>query len=100
MPQYIIYAKDYTDTDAVHRRMEARSAHFEGVKALKARGCFIVGGALLNEDGRMIGSMMVLEFPTRADLDAWYAQEPYVIGKVWENVEIHQAALATFDASS
>jgi uncharacterized protein len=97
MAQYIVYAKDYTDTDALSRRMAARPAHFDGVKALKARGCFILGGALLNEQGTMIGSTMVLEFPAQSDFDAWYAEEPYILGNVWENVEIHQAKIAIIE---
>ncbi len=97
MKQYIVYAKDHTDSEALNRRMAARSAHLEGVKALKARGCFILGAALLNEQGSMIGSTMVLQFETPSDFDAWYAAEPYIIGNVWDNIEIHPVKVAVIE---
>lgn len=36
----------------------------------------------------MIGSMLILEFPSHAELDAWLGVEPYVIGDVWREIEI------------
>ncbi|MET9318179.1 hypothetical protein ABZX12_40695 [Kribbella sp. NPDC003505] len=36
----------------------------------------------------MIGSLLVLDFPTRADLDAWLAIEPYKTGEVWRRTEV------------
>lgn len=97
MKQYLIYAKDATDVDALTRRMNARPAHFEGIKALKARGCFILGGALLSDAGTMIGSTIVLQFETQVEFDTWYAGEPYISGNVWENIEIHPFKVAVIE---
>jgi hypothetical protein len=97
MMQYIVYAKDHTDTDALGRRMTARTAHLEGVKALKARGCFVLGAALLNKEGTMIGSTMILQFEAQSDFDAWYAAEPYILGNVWGDVEIHPIKIAVIE---
>lgn len=97
MNQYLIYAKDYTDASALNRRMAARPAHFDGIKALKARGCFIFGGAMLDGAGKMIGSTIVLQFPSQVEFDAWYAAEPYITGKVWEKIEIHPYKLAVIE---
>jgi uncharacterized protein len=36
----------------------------------------------------MIGSMLVLDFPSRTELDAWLDVEPYVTGDVWRQLEI------------
>ncbi len=36
----------------------------------------------------MKGSLLVLDFPTRGDLDSYLASEPYVVEKVWEKIEI------------
>ena len=41
MIQFNIYALDYTDADALNRRMAVRPAHLEGVKKLKDTGNFI-----------------------------------------------------------
>jgi uncharacterized protein len=37
----------------------------------------------------MVGSMLLLEFPARKDLDAWLVQDPYVTDGVWDEVEVH-----------
>ena len=47
MKQYLIYAKDATDAEALPRRMANRAAHLDGAKALKASGCFVLGGAVV-----------------------------------------------------
>jgi len=31
---------------------------------------------------------MVVDFPSKADLDAWLKAEPYVIGNVWQKIEV------------
>ena len=36
----------------------------------------------------MKGSVLVMEFETREELDAYLAEEPYILEKVWENVEV------------
>ncbi len=92
--QFLLLARDYTDDDAINRRMAARSAHMETVARLKAEGHARMGAALLNEAGQMHGSMMVLDFPSRDELDAWLKEEPYVTGKVWKHIEIKPCKIA------
>jgi len=48
----------------------------------------LYAAALLDDDGNMIGSLLVVDFPTREELDDYLTIEPYVIGKVWEKIEI------------
>ena len=44
----------------------------------------------------MVGSMIVAEFPSRADLESqWLLHEPYVVGDVWRKVEILRAQVPT-----
>jgi len=86
--QYVIHAYDYTDEQALERRMAVRPHHFDGARALKETGNFIMGGALLDDRGIMIGSMMVVEFETDEALQRWLQQEPYVTGNVWERIDI------------
>ncbi len=88
MQQYIITAWDGTDDQALDRRMKARPAHFEGAAQLKASGNFILGGAMLDNEGKMIGSTMVLQFETKEQLQAWIDSEPYISSKVWEKIDI------------
>lgn len=89
---FILHAKDGTDSGASERRMAARVAHLDHIKQSLAN--IYIGAAILNDDGHMIGSMLVVDFPSRADLDAWLAQEPYVLGNVWQDIEITPCAVA------
>mgnify|MGYP000497477940 CR=1 FL=1 len=43
---------------------------------------------MLDAEGRMIGSMMLAEFPDQAALEAAIAADPYVVGQVWQDIEI------------
>ncbi|RIV18076.1 hypothetical protein DYU11_29405 [Fibrisoma montanum] len=86
--QYVVHAYDHTDAGAYDRRMAVRPAHFELVRDLKAKGQFIIGGALLDPDGKMIGSMLVVDFDTDEALQEWLQREPYLTGNVWDKVDI------------
>jgi len=88
MNQYLITAYDYTHKDALQNRMNVRPHHLDGAKELKEKGNFVLGGAMLNDEGTMIGSVMVLQFETDEELEAWKKSEPYITQKVWETVDI------------
>ncbi|MDB4902415.1 MAG: hypothetical protein JWQ63_1696 [Mucilaginibacter sp.] len=88
MNQYLITAYDYTDTGALQRRMNVRPHHLDGVKELKEKGNYIVGGAILNDEEKMIGTVMLLQFETEDALDSWKQSEPYITQKIWESVDI------------
>ena len=44
--------------------------------------------ALLDEQEKMVGSVLITEFNSREELDKWLEIEPYVTGKVWEKIEV------------
>jgi uncharacterized protein YciI len=91
--QFVVTAFDYTDAEALGRRMSQREAHLNGVRELIAAGHFLSGGALLDDAGKMIGSSLHLEFPDRAALEAQLARDPYSSGKVWEKIEVRAIKL-------
>jgi len=91
---FVVHAYDYTDGQAFQRRMAARPTHFEGARDLKAAGHFVMGGALLGTDNKMIGSMMVLDFEDDAQMSQWRDNEPYITGKVWEKIDIKPFRMA------
>jgi uncharacterized protein len=68
--------------------MNVRPAHFDAARQLKANNNFIVGGAMLDERGKMTGSMMVVQFETEDDLVQWMRNEPYINGNVWQSIEV------------
>lgn len=88
MKQYLVTGYDFQDDAALDRRMAVRPQHLEGVKKLKAEGNYVIGGAMLSAEGRMIGSTMIVQFETLADLNAWQESEVYITGKVWEKVDV------------
>ena len=95
--QFLLLAYDGTDKDAKTRRDAVRPAHFAGIKPMVERGELRAAGAILDDAGEMIGSVVLAEFPSRADLDAWLAREPYVREGVWKNIEIKPFRLAVLD---
>lgn len=88
MSQFIIIAYDGKDEAALQRRMDARDAHLSLVQELKASGNALAGIAIADDAGTMIGSVMVMDFPSRADCDAWLAREPYVAQRVWQDITV------------
>jgi uncharacterized protein YciI len=88
MKQYIITGYDYTDAEAPQRRLNVRPRHLDGIRTLKASGNHILGGAILNDEGRMIGSTIILQFETEEALNNWKQHEVYITENVWENVEV------------
>jgi uncharacterized protein YciI len=95
--QFLLIAYDGTDPGALERRMKARPEHLERIADLKKSGEFLLGGAILDENGKMIGSMIVYEFPDRASLDESLKKEPYIVNGVWKKVEIQPYRLAKID---
>ena len=85
---FLIVAHDFRDPEALSRRMQQRPAHMDGVRRMKAEGTFLDGGAMLDEQSRTIGSMVLVEFPSRSEVDAWLARDPYVTGRVWEHITV------------
>lgn len=86
--QYVIHAYDYTDADALERRLSVRPAHLDYVRELKANGQFLLGGALLDPAGNMIGSMLILDLETEEIVDQYLKTDPYIVQGVWEKVDI------------
>ncbi len=87
-------AYDGTDAEALNRRMKSRPEHLEKIALVKIAGEFLCGGAILDESGKMIGSMILYEVPDRATLDERLKNEPYIYNKVWEKIEIKPFRMA------
>ena len=86
--EYLVIARDGTDDDALERRRRTRPRHLEAIAPLVDAGNVLVGGAILNDEAEMIGSMLLVDFPERADVDAWIERDPYVTEGVWREIEV------------
>ena len=78
--------KAYDGDGMLEKRMEVRPRHLEDMKALGRQ--IICAGGLLDDEGRMKGSALVMEFENRAALDEYLKNEPYVAEGVWQKVEV------------
>ena len=92
--QFLLIAYDGTDADALDRRMNVREEHLAKIEILKKAGEFLMGGAILDDSGKMIGSTIVYEFPNRQALDEKLKEETYILNDVWRKIEIHPFRLA------
>lgn len=88
MKQFIVIAYDAKDEGALQRRMDTRAAHLELVTKMRDAGQILFGIALLDSQEKMIGSLMVANFVSREECDAWLKVEPYVTGNVWHDITV------------
>ena len=84
--QFVI--KAYDGEGKLSKRMEVRPRHLENMS--KINGKVICAGGLLDEEGKMKGSLMVMEFESRAVLEDYLKSEPYITDGVWEKFDVEQ----------
>jgi uncharacterized protein YciI len=94
--QFILLGYDGNDEKALDRRMTVREDHLKLATKMYNEGKLLFAAGILNDDGKMIGSNMIFEFPTHGDLDDYLKIEPYVFGKVWQRIEVNQCQVAPF----
>lgn len=82
--QFLI--KAYDGAGKLEKRMEVRPRHLEGMKKLGNH--IVCAGGLLDDNGKMKGSALVLDLPDRAALEAYLKNEPYVMEQVWERIDV------------
>jgi uncharacterized protein YciI len=88
MKQFVVIAYDDQDPGAYERRMTVRGSHVETINRYRAQGNILCGIAITDDNGKMIGSVVVTNFESREAFDEWLAAEPYVLGKVWKDITV------------
>ncbi len=88
--QYLVVMRmrDSTDPAMQERREAHRAQHIENASRLQREGHLLLGGAILDAAGNPAGSAAVAQFETRAELDAWLANDPWAIAGVWQDIEV------------
>lgn len=92
--QYVVIARDHKDSEALNRRLAAREEHLDAGQKLRDEGKLLYALAMVNDEGKMAGSVMVLDFATREEFDAWLANEAYVRNRVWDQIEVQGCRVA------
>lgn len=88
--QFLIIGRDGKDDKAMERRLAARQAHIDLGEELRQSGNMWYGAALWDDNNQMIGSMLLMDFSSEKELQEWLDREPYVTGKVWEQLEVQK----------
>ena len=86
--EFLVQGYDGTDDKAQERRQNAREKHLGHIKESRANNNILFAAAMLNQEGKMCGSTLIMQFENRAELDVWIEKEPYVLGEVWKKIEI------------
>ncbi len=94
---FVIIGRDGTDEQALARRMSVRQAHLDNAKKQVESGNLLYGFGL-KENDQLIGSVMVFNFNTEAEVAEYLKTEPYVAGNVWQDIEIKAVAIPEFFA--
>ena len=82
--QFIITAHD--GENMLEKRLAVRARHLEGMAKLGRH--IVCAGGLLDDEGKMKGSVLILDFEDRTALDNYLKNEPYVTERVWEKIEV------------
>lgn|SRR5574343_1432683 len=89
---YAFIAEDRPGT--LEQRLAARPDHLARLQALQAEGRLFVAGpcpAIDSPDpgpAGFTGSLIIAEFPSLAEAEAWAAADPYVSAGVYEKVTV------------
>jgi uncharacterized protein YciI len=94
MKQFILIAHDAKDPEAHNRRMACREEHLATIAKLRADGKMLLGCAITDDNDKMYGSVIVSNFSSRAEFDAWLKVEPYAVNKVWGDITVLNGKLA------
>lgn len=86
--QFIVTGLDGTDDEALSRRLAVRQAHIALGDKMRDAGKMLYGAAILDDDEKMVGSVLICDFQSREELDQWLKNEPYVTGNVWQKIEV------------
>lgn len=90
MPMFALHCLDKPGVLA--RRLEVRPRHLAYVDST---GVVRLGGPYLNEEGRPVGSLLIVEVADRAAAEAFSLGDPYRQEGVFETVEIRPWSYTT-----
>lgn len=82
---YVAYCLDKPGHAPI--RAENRPAHLEFLKKYPAQ--IVIAGPVLSDDGQqMVGSLFILEFENRAEVDGFLKNDPYAKAGLFASVDV------------
>lgn len=88
MPQFLLLADDFTDDEALNRRLAVRETHLAHLREVKANGVLEFAGARLSAEDKMIGSVVVVNAADENEALEILKKDPYYAGKVWDKMQV------------
>lgn len=92
MMRYVLLGEDAPNS--LDTRLSVRPAHLERIRALQAEGRLVLAGPMPAIDSPdpgpagFWGSLIVAEFASQAEAEAWLAQDPYVLAGVFARTAV------------
>jgi uncharacterized protein len=93
---FLVLAFDTPGEDGVARRDGARSAHNASIRHLWEEGRVSFGAGILDDAGVVRGSLVVVDYPSRVEVDDYLATEPFATEGVWDRIEVHPLFVPDF----
>lgn len=87
---FVVYALDKPGLGEVRARN--RPAHRERLRQHEHPLTVIIAGPMLDDEGTMIGSVLIVEAETRAAVEAFVAGDPYQLDGLYDRVDIRRFA--------
>ena len=84
MPTFVLFCVD--KPGSLDLRMATREAHLAYMRDKAAM--VKLGGPMLNDEGEMAGSLLIVEAPDRAAAIELNAHDPYTLAGLWERVDV------------
>ena len=91
---FLVIGKDVSDGGLL--RKENRTAHLENLRKLKSEGKIAVAAGLLSDENLLNGSATFFTVDTKEEVEELLKGEPYVLGNVWETIEIIPCLIPDF----
>lgn len=86
MPYFCVHA--YDQPGRLEDRKRLRDAHRARLRQHDHPVVVRIGGPLLGDDGAMIGTMLVIEAETKAQVQDYLAGDPYVVEALFQSMSI------------
>lgn len=82
----------YDRPNGLKRRLEARSDHLQHLEKLGDQ--LALAGAFLDDQGGMVGSIVLIEASSQEEAEALFDTDPYMQGRVFDSVTIKPFRIA------
>jgi uncharacterized protein len=93
---FMVLAFDFPGDEGAALRDRARPAHGAAIRQLWDDGRVVLGAGIYDDEGVIRGSLVVVDYESRKDVDDYLATEPFVTEGVWERIEVHQLFVPDF----